>query len=854
MHEPTLGPRSPRPIRMPPCGSPRSPLLGSPSRPRATAARSGSCSSSATGSWRAATRSRSTPPATRTPPPSSARSSPRRCRTASGVTPYDARHVSFAFADIEQSGFDLVHDHSGFLAVAFSRYLRRPWSTPSTAPSTTSPTASTSSSRARWATSASASTSSPWRRPAWTGPASPTTPSPSSSGRTRPRRTTTCSPSAACARPRASTTASRPPSGWAASSSWPACCRSRTASTSRTQVEPHIDGEQIVYEGEVERRAQARAVRARAARSSSPSPWPEPFGLVMIEAMACGTPVVAMRQGSVPEVVDDGKTGFVVRHASTSSSRRWAGSARSTRRCAAAASRSASPWSAWSPTTRRSTGACSEVSAGRTRRPAWPGRSHGRATRPGRLPGERGRRSHPAPSLPARRRRRGPGALPGGLRRLRPHQPSLLRPPALRRRRHRRRGRLAGLRGRPRRRHRRAAPRAQADRLALAQPRRHLPRQAPAGHPLARRLPPDRRPGLDAAQQRRLAQGQGRAGHAATTSCATCTSCCSTSCGSPRATTTTPTPSRRAPRAARVEDGAVVCATGVQRRALPPPDRALDVAGRGSRRRRPSPRSRRRSPRWPPAASATSAWSSAAASARRTRTSAAVSGRARELEERGFYFLRYHPGGAKPGDVWDILPEDTQGRGLHFAPFPADLCRIPILATCPPDGVVLDPFCGTGTAMLVARAARPPLGGHRPRRGVPGARAGARHERLARRRAALRREPASKHSDRLARRPRTPCRRVPSLHAATRGRRAGPRRAAPCRQSAGRRRPPRAMEVTSTPCGRRARRRRRPTTGESSATMTSNADVPASMSVRRAKLACNSRRYARTRSEPRECR
>ena len=80
----------------------------------------------------------------------------------------------------------------------------------------------------------------------------------------------------------------------------------------------------------------------------------------------------------------------------------------------------------------------------------------------------------------------------------------------------------------------------------------------------------------------------------------------------------------------------------------------------------------------------------------------AVSGRARELQERGFYFLRYHPGGAKPGDVWDIMPEDTQGRKAHFAPFPADLCRIPILATCPAGGVLLDPFCGTGTAMLVA--------------------------------------------------------------------------------------------------------------------------------------------------------
>ncbi len=82
--------------------------------------------------------------------------------------------------------------------------------------------------------------------------------------------------------------------------------------------------------------------------------------------------------------------------------------------------------------------------------------------------------------------------------------------------------------------------------------------------------------------------------------------------------------------------------------------------------------------------------------------STAVSGRARDLEQQGFYFLRYHPNGSKPGDVWDILPEDTQRRTAHFAPFPADLCRIPILATCPPGGVVLDPFCGTGTALAVA--------------------------------------------------------------------------------------------------------------------------------------------------------
>jgi glycosyltransferase involved in cell wall biosynthesis len=43
-----------------------------------------------------------------------------------------------------------------------------------------------------------------------------------------------------------------------------------------------------------------------------PIEWPEPFGLVMIESLACGTPVIAWRRGSVPEVVEDGVTGFIV--------------------------------------------------------------------------------------------------------------------------------------------------------------------------------------------------------------------------------------------------------------------------------------------------------------------------------------------------------------------------------------------------------------------------------------------------------------------------------------------------------------------------------------------------------------
>jgi DNA modification methylase len=79
-----------------------------------------------------------------------------------------------------------------------------------------------------------------------------------------------------------------------------------------------------------------------------------------------------------------------------------------------------------------------------------------------------------------------------------------------------------------------------------------------------------------------------------------------------------------------------------------------------------------------------------------------VSGRARELQEKGFYFLKYHPNGSKLGDVWDILPEDTQKRKGHFAAYPEDLCKTPILTTCPPGGIVLDPFCGTGTTNYVA--------------------------------------------------------------------------------------------------------------------------------------------------------
>ncbi len=79
-----------------------------------------------------------------------------------------------------------------------------------------------------------------------------------------------------------------------------------------------------------------------------------------------------------------------------------------------------------------------------------------------------------------------------------------------------------------------------------------------------------------------------------------------------------------------------------------------------------------------------------------------VSGRAAELEKKGFYILPYDSRGSKLGDVWEIIPEDKWRKDSHYAPFPEELCVLPIQATCPPGGIVLDPFVGTGTAILAA--------------------------------------------------------------------------------------------------------------------------------------------------------
>ncbi len=78
----------------------------------------------------------------------------------------------------------------------------------------------------------------------------------------------------------------------------------------RKKVKPLIDGKQIIFLGEVGHRAKVELLSGAKALVS-PIQWEEPFGLVFIEAMTCGTPVLSFGRGSVPEIVENGVTGFV---------------------------------------------------------------------------------------------------------------------------------------------------------------------------------------------------------------------------------------------------------------------------------------------------------------------------------------------------------------------------------------------------------------------------------------------------------------------------------------------------------------------------------------------------------------
>jgi glycosyltransferase involved in cell wall biosynthesis len=78
-------------------------------------------------------------------------------------------------------------------------------------------------------------------------------------------------------------------------------------------IRPLLEERHVEYLGEIGDREKQRLLGG-ALGALLPIDWPEPFGLTMIEAMACGTPTIAYDHGSVPEIIEDGVTGFVVRN------------------------------------------------------------------------------------------------------------------------------------------------------------------------------------------------------------------------------------------------------------------------------------------------------------------------------------------------------------------------------------------------------------------------------------------------------------------------------------------------------------------------------------------------------------
>lgn len=79
----------------------------------------------------------------------------------------------------------------------------------------------------------------------------------------------------------------------------------------KTEIEPQIDGQQINYLGPLNDEQKNHYLQ-QAKALLFPIEWDEPFGMVMIEAMACGTPVIAFNKGSVPEVIENGVNGYRV--------------------------------------------------------------------------------------------------------------------------------------------------------------------------------------------------------------------------------------------------------------------------------------------------------------------------------------------------------------------------------------------------------------------------------------------------------------------------------------------------------------------------------------------------------------
>ncbi len=79
-----------------------------------------------------------------------------------------------------------------------------------------------------------------------------------------------------------------------------------------------------------------------------------------------------------------------------------------------------------------------------------------------------------------------------------------------------------------------------------------------------------------------------------------------------------------------------------------------------------------------------------------------ISGRAKELKDKGFYILKSKADGFLPSNIWRIVPEDKWRKDTHAAVFPEELLKTPILSTSRKGGIILDPFVGTGSSICAA--------------------------------------------------------------------------------------------------------------------------------------------------------
>ena len=113
-------------------------------------------------------------------------------------------------------------------------------------------------------------------------------------------------------------TPSRSPAAPVAASSSPGS--STTSGTSTSEVAPHVDGDRVRYIGPVAADRSRRVLGAAHALLHLID-FDEPFGYSVVEAMACGTPVIAHARGSMPELITDGVTGFLVGRAATTARR-----------------------------------------------------------------------------------------------------------------------------------------------------------------------------------------------------------------------------------------------------------------------------------------------------------------------------------------------------------------------------------------------------------------------------------------------------------------------------------------------------------------------------------------------------